>query len=62
MCLWEAKFWYLQQAGTKQNRAHAFELTVTSGPRVSGTLPANNEAVSESLGNHLAPTARHKNN
>lgn len=62
MVLWEVKFWHLQQAGVKQNLVHASELTVTSSLRVSGSLTINNEVVSESLGNHLAPTARQQNN
>lgn len=60
MLLWEAKFWHLQQAGVKQNPPPAFKLTISSGLRGPGTFTAKNKVVSESLGNHWAPTAGHK--
>lgn len=63
MLLWEAKFWHLQQAGGKQNLARGFEPTIIAGLRVSGTLTAHNEEVSQSFGKlaaKQAPTARHE--
>lgn len=62
MLLWEEKFWHLQQTGVKQNPPPAFELTVSPGLWGPGTFTAKNKDVSESLGNHWAPTAGHKTN